>query len=338
MFCWELLRRCIRSAFKWCGFKPCLPERTTASRQNFQSTPRKNSPRRFSRVCATETWVCVIIGNVTAERARRYLTPLLPCVGCSTQWRPCPVITTFTWAHPKSWLQLCLTSCGPKCSCCPPVPHTNCEAGLQKQPGCRLGWFGFNAVRFLKNFHYFSVLPDIPKILFNPVGRTENEFDKELPVKGPSWIYCLFVVSPCSGRSSLCAGSNLPQLCCVSEAEECKYRFCFCSNFKVSSCWSILCPIRCNIICQINLCVCVCEACCVLWSSRDLWAFFQERHPRTANNGTSHFVVISVCFFLLCCHLWSSLNVWKKINIWSVGSRSCLWENPQQNTAWWLLF
>lgn len=60
------------------------------------------------------------------------------------------------------------------------------------------------------------------QILLNPVGRTGNEFDKEVPVKWPSWIYCLFVVSPCSGRSSRCAENNFTRLCCVSEAE--RYR------------------------------------------------------------------------------------------------------------------
>lgn len=81
---------------------------------------------------------------------------------------------------------------------------------------------GLKTLRFIKNFHYFSVLPDIPKIQFNPVGKAGNELDKELPVKWPSWIYCLFVVSPCSGRSSLCAENNLTQPCYFSEAEECK--------------------------------------------------------------------------------------------------------------------
>lgn len=100
-------------------------------------------------------------------------------------------------------------------------------SGRQKQPRRRhgvLGSVGIRCSEVYQELHYFTVWPDIAKILFNPVGRTGNEFDKELPVKRPSLVCCLFVVSPCSGRLSLCARNNFTPLCYVSEAEECRYR------------------------------------------------------------------------------------------------------------------
>lgn len=64
-----------------------------------------------------------------------------PCVGCSTRWWPCQVTTMFTWAPLKSSLQLCLTSCGPKCSCCPPAPHTSYEVTFTKSLAVVRGCF-----------------------------------------------------------------------------------------------------------------------------------------------------------------------------------------------------
>lgn len=60
-------------------FKRCLPEPTGASRPNSRNTPRRNSPRRFSSVSTTETWVCVITANVRAQRAHRCVTPPSLC-------------------------------------------------------------------------------------------------------------------------------------------------------------------------------------------------------------------------------------------------------------------
>lgn len=205
-------------------FKLRLPERTEALRQNFPNMPRKNSPRRFSSVCTTETWVCVIIAFAMAEWAHWHVTPpslfllqhsVVTVPGDHHVHLTSPEVVAPAVSHFLRTKVLLL----------PTSATHKLWSRLQKQPRRRLGLFsvGIHVLWGWSRTITISVSPDIPKILFVPAGRAGNELDMELPVQWPSLIYCVFVVSPCSGRLSLCAENNLTQFCYISEAEECKH-------------------------------------------------------------------------------------------------------------------